>query len=72
MALVACALCGEPVNPESVGVYQRTSGWVQRREGGGGHGVSLPEREAKWAHRHCVERAVRGLLHQTELFGGAK
>jgi len=63
-----CALCGRAVDPEAIGVYQWTAGWVQRREGGGGHGISLAKREPRWAHRDCVERAVRGVLHQTELF----
>jgi len=70
MATVPCALCGHPVNPESLGVYQRTRGWVQKRSGGGGHSVALPEREPEWAHSGCVDRASRGWLTQTELFGG--
>jgi hypothetical protein len=66
----ACTLCQRDLDTGEPGVYQWTSGWVMRREGGGGHGVSLPERANKWAHRSCVERAVRGLLTQTALFPG--
>jgi len=69
MALVACAFCKQPVNPESHGVYQRTRGWVMRRKGGGGHSVALPEQEPEWAHGYCVDRATRGWLTQAELFG---
>lgn len=65
-----CALCGEDLDVEVPGVYQWTSGWVMRRDGGGGHSVALPERAAKWAHGACVDRATRGLLNekQSELF----
>jgi hypothetical protein len=46
------------------GVYQHTSGWVMNRAGGGGHGVSLPERANRWAHGLCVQRAIRGVTNQ--------
>ena len=71
-AVVPCGLCRQPVNVEQPGVCQWTSGWVQRREGGGGHAVSCPERAPRWAHRHCVEAAGRGTLHQGELFPGKR
>jgi hypothetical protein len=63
-----CALCRELVDPDGLGVYQRTSGWVQRREGGGGHSIALPERAPRFAHAACVERATRGELTQAGLF----
>ena len=65
-----CEYCGQPLDSEALGTYQWTSGWVMRREGGGGHGVSLPERAARWAHGYCVDRAIRGTLNQSSLFGG--
>jgi len=69
MATVPCPFCDRLVNTEAKGVYQRTRGWVQRRAGGGGHSVALPEREPEWAHSWCVDRASRGWLTQEELFG---
>lgn len=41
-------------------VCQFTSGWVMQRSGGGGHGVMLPKREARWMHRDCVEKLAAG------------
>jgi len=43
-----------------------------RREGGGGHGISLPERAARWAHGYCVDRAIRGQTTQASLFGDGR
>jgi hypothetical protein len=64
-----CALgCGHDLDTREAGVFQWTSGWVMNRQGGGGHGISLPERQARWAHRHCVERAVKGQERQRSLF----
>ena len=65
---VKCDLCPDFLDVRSNGVYQYTSGWVMNREGGGGHGISLPERAPRWAHRLCVERAVRGTLNQAAMF----
>lgn len=64
-----CAFCGHDVDSRDPGVYQFTSGWVMNRTGGGGHSVSLPERQNRWACRHCVEAAVKGHLHQRQMFG---
>jgi hypothetical protein len=63
-----CEFCGHDVDVRDLGVYQRTSGWVMNRAGGGGHGVSLPEREPRWAHGLCVERKTKGTLAQTTLW----
>jgi len=38
------------------------------RAGGGGHGVSLAERENRWAHGLCVERMSKGTFAQTSMF----
>ena len=38
------------------------------RAGGGGHGISLPIRDLKWAHRYCINRQVKGSFGQTALF----
>jgi len=63
-----CELCGADLDIEKTpGVHQWTSGWVMRREGGGGHGVSLPVRERRFAHHACVDLASRGSLTQGKL-----
>jgi hypothetical protein len=64
----ACEFCGLDVDVRDTGVFQHTSGWVMNRAGGGGHGVSLPERANRWGHRQCVERAVKGATHQQRMF----
>jgi len=64
-----CDLCGRDLDVDTPGVHQWTSGWVMRRDGGGGHGISLPERAPRWAHHACVDRAIRGTLTQSSLFG---
>jgi hypothetical protein len=62
-----CELCSTELNTQADGVHQWTAGWVMQRAGGGGHGISLPERSNRWAHRHCVENAVRGVTQQQSL-----
>lgn len=64
-----CAFCDQELDSRDPGVYQFTSGWVMNRSGGGGHSVALPERSNRWACRHCVEAAAKGLLHQRKMFG---
>jgi hypothetical protein len=49
-----CEFCGKDVDIRVEGVHQWTSGWVKVRDAGGGHGVSLPKREDRWAHKSCV------------------
>lgn len=67
---VKCTLCTKPVDANATGTCQWTSGWVMRREGGGGHGISLAIRHPQWAHGSCVDREVRGWTNQAEMFGG--
>jgi len=64
----ACEFCDQPVDVRSTGVFQHTSGWVMNRTGGGGHGVSLPERANRWAHGHCVEGMTKRGTAQAGLF----
>ena len=66
---VACALCAKEVDPDALGTYQWTAGWVQRRAGGGGNAVACAVREPRFAHPACVDRATRGELGQAGLFG---
>jgi hypothetical protein len=63
----ACELCLEPLDVRAKGVHQWTSGWVMNRSGGGGHGVSCPVRELRWAHGACVRDAAAGHLFQGTL-----
>jgi hypothetical protein len=64
----ACQFCGYDLDIRADGVHQRTTGWVKNRVGGGGHGVSLPQREDKWAHGYCVDSATHGTLGQGKMF----
>ena len=63
-----CELCGDTLDTRRAGVHQWTAGWVMQRKDGGGHGISLPERTARWAHGHCVESASRGWGKQASMF----
>jgi len=63
-----CEFCGHELDIRADGVHQYTTGWVKNRVGGGGHGVSLPQRENKWAHGYCVDSATRGTLKQGKMF----
>lgn len=65
-----CEFCHLELDVRQTGTHQWTAGWVMQREGGGGHGISLAERAPRWAHRYCVERAVRGFTQQQNLFPG--
>ena len=40
---------------------------VLQSAGGGGHGISLPERANRWAHKRCVENKIRGYGQQPNL-----
>jgi hypothetical protein len=62
-----CEFCGDELDIREDGVHQHTSGWVKNRSGGGGHGISIPERENRWAHGYCIDRVSRGLLNQESL-----
>jgi hypothetical protein len=64
-----CEFCPEAVDTRAEGTHQFVSGWVKNREGGGGHGVSLPKREPRWAHPWCIDSATRGFIDQGKLFG---
>lgn len=63
-----CELCGDELDIRGDGVHQFTSGWVKNRSGGGGHGISLPVRENRWAHGYCVDQETKGLTKQQALF----
>lgn len=63
-----CEFCGADLDVTESGVHQWVAGWVMNRAAGGGHGISLPERANRWAHRHCVELAIRGLTKQASMF----
>lgn len=60
--------CGNDIDIREDGVHQWTAGWVKNRSGGGGHGISLPERQDKWAHGYCVERRANNTFGQGRMF----
>ena len=60
--------CKSEWDTRETGVHQYTKGWVKNRSGGGGHGISLAERENKWAHGYCVDRKSEGTLEQQRMF----
>jgi hypothetical protein len=64
-----CEFCQHELDTRALGVHQFTTGWVKNRAGGGGHAVSLPTRENRWAHGHCIDRLAAGRFSQEELFG---
>lgn len=63
-----CEFCGVTLDVRATNVEQYMSGWVLNRSGGGGHGLSLPKRENRWAHRTCVDAIGRGSFRQARLF----
>ena len=68
-----CDICKDPNYPIDIrhfGIAQFTSGWVLQRPGGGGHAISLPKRENRWAHAGCIDKASRGLTGQQSMFEG--
>ena len=66
-----CEFCKQELDTREIGVHQYTSGWVRQREGGGGHGISLPERANRWAHGYCVDGQIRGHPVRPTLFDEA-
>lgn len=65
--MITCFYCANPVNPTEIGTCQYTAGWVKLREGGGGHGVMIPQRQSLFAHGTCVERQIAGWGRQMSL-----
>jgi hypothetical protein len=63
-----CEFCSRELNTQANGVYQLSSGWVQRRAGGGGHSISLPARANRWACSYCVESRAKGTAGQASMF----
>jgi hypothetical protein len=55
-----CEFCKRELDVRAEGTHVKTTGWVKVRDGGGGHGVSLPRRENKWAHEDCIKKAIKG------------
>lgn len=63
-----CEFCNREINTQSNDVFQLTAGWVRRRAGGGGHGVSLPTRAPRWACALCIETKSKGHAGQGLMF----
>lgn len=62
-----CELCEQPLDTRSPGIHQFTMGWVEKRQAGGGHAISKPIRQNRWAHGPCV-RATADEPEQLVLF----
>jgi hypothetical protein len=65
-----CAVCRDPLAyPHEPGTYRLVTGWVELRDGGGGHAIRLPEPPVAFAHHKCIEDAVkrvnRGLMQES-------
>ena len=64
----ACSFCQKELDIRAERVHQWTSGWVMNRSGGGGHGISLPERASRWACERCIEARAKGSAGQRWMF----
>jgi hypothetical protein len=62
-----CEFGGEEIDTRTAGVFQFTTGWVMQRDGGGGHGISLPKRELRFCCRYHMEREIAGYTKQAVL-----
>lgn len=64
-----CEDCGERVAPTARGVWRQVTGWVEQRDGGGAHGVSLPSSPLGYLCARCMSNRKNG--HRgPDLFGG--
>ena len=53
-----CKICHKPINREQLRVAPRLAlTWTEGRNGGGQHGLILPEYLDEWAHQECVMAA---------------
>ena len=59
--LVACALCGEPVDAYSRLTYRRVVGWEKPRSAGGTNALALRQPLNTYAHSECIDKARRGI-----------
>lgn len=63
-----CVFCHRELDVRDHGIYQYTSGWVMNRAGGGGHGVSLPDRQPRWSCGSCIDQHIRGTFGQPTMW----
>lgn len=55
--IVSCALCGEDMDADSPGAYQRVVGWQRNK----GHtSLRLRKRLHEYAHKTCVDSRRKG------------
>lgn len=65
---VKCDMCGEEMDADLLGAYQRVEGWeVRNRKGGGTNSLRMREPKHRYAHKTCVEEASRGRRGQASL-----
>lgn len=58
-ALLTCYFCPLPVNPEQAGTFKLITGWVETRRGGGAHAIRMGSPPQAFAHKHCINSAMR-------------
>lgn len=58
--MLTCPFCRNPVSPDQAGVYRLVTGWVEARRGGGANQIRLASAPKAFAHKFCIDRAVRG------------
>lgn len=64
---VLCALCGDEMDADRPGAYQRVTGWETRRKGGGTNAIKLRKPLHEFAHKTCVEASAKGRRGQAAL-----
>lgn len=51
---VPCERCATPIVPGALNTWQRASGWIEQRSGGGANALALPEREPRFMCDPCM------------------
>jgi len=66
--MAQCEFCKKYVDAMAYGTFRFVSGWEENRRAGGTHAISLPQRQDRFAHAHCIDKERRGLTNQGGLF----
>lgn len=72
MIAFTCPFCGNTVDPDGKGTWQRIDGWqriagVRASGKHGGSDISLRRTRQEWAHGSCVKLARDGRIGQESL-----
>lgn len=64
-----CTYCAVTIDSNARGVFQRASGWLENRKGGGANTIAIPIRTDAWACNECIDRLRHGIAPaQSTLF----